>query len=447
LPNLLKPIIQEGLKLKAYLMNWIYNTITAFKIRDLRKKILFVLFILGVFRVAAIIPIPGVNPAQLEAFFSSSQFLGILNIFSGGALSNLSIVMLGLGPYITSTIILQLFTLIFPRLKELYEESGEEGKKKFNQYGRLLTVPLAALQGYGLMILFSRQGVLILGSPFEQMAMLVSIVAGAIFLMWLGELISEKGIGNGISLLIFTGIIASIPLSIQRAILTGTLSDIPMYLAFILISLFIIITVVFINEARRNIPISYAKRVRGNRLFGGSTTFLPLSLIPAGVIPIIFALSLVLFPGIVANFLAGTTSATLQSISSILNAFTENIVLFSSLYFLLVVGFTYFYTAIVFNPANVAKNLQRNGGFIPGIRPGPPTAARISFILNRTILVGAIFLGIIAIIPSVAQGSGLGGTTGSTSFIIGGTSVLIAISVILETIRQIKAQIVMRQYD
>lgn len=431
-------------------MSWLQNTISVLRVKDLRGRILFVLFVLGIFRVAAVIPVPGVDPIQLQSFFASNQFLGILNIFSGGALSNLSIVMLGLGPYITSTIILQLFTLIFPRLKELYEESGEDGKRKFNQYGRILTVPLSALQGYGLMMLFSRQGILVLGGALEQTAILASVIAGAILLMWLGELISEKGIGNGISLLIFAGIIASVPLAIQRAILQGTIADIPVYAAFVLVSLFIIVTVVFINEARRNIPISYAKRVRGNKMYGGTSTFLPLSLIPAGVIPIIFALSIVSFPSLIANFLAGSRNELVMNITGIMNLFTSNIIVFSIAYFLLVVGFCYFYTAIVFNPQNVSKNLQRNGGFIPGIRPGPPTAARIAFILNRTILVGAIFLGVIAVVPSAVQGSNLANTgslAGSTSFIIGGTSVLIVVSVILETIRQIRAQIVMRQYE
>jgi preprotein translocase subunit SecY len=429
-------------------MKWLSNLFAIVKLRDLRRKVLFVLFILGIFRFMANIPVPGIDPAQLAEFFSGNQFLGILNIFSGGALSNLSIAMLGLGPYITATIILQLFTLIFPQLKELYQESGGEGRQKFNQYGRLLTVPLAALQGYALMVLFNRQGILPLESPLQTAAILISIVAGAVFLMWLGELVSEKGIGNGISLLIFAGIITSVPLAIRNAFISGTREDIPTYALFAVLSLAIIAAVVVINEARRNIPISYAKQVRGNKIYGGATSYLPLTLNPAGVIPIIFALSIILFPGIIGSFLAGTGNITLIRIADFLNSFTQNVGAYAVAYFLLVVLFTYFYTAVTFNPQAVSENLQRQGAFVPGIRPGPPTASRISFILNRTLLIGALFLGAIAVIPALAQG-GLqgGGVQGGTSFLIGGTSVLIVVSVVLETVRQVRAQIVMRQYE
>lgn len=431
-------------------MNWLNDVILVFKFKDLRNKIFFILFILGVFRLAAIIPVPGIDTEQLREFFAGNQFFGILNIFSGGALSNFSIVMLGLGPYITSTIILQLFTMIFPRLKELYEESGEEGKQKFNQYGRMLTVPFALLQGYGLVVLFSRQGILAQPAPFELVAILASIVAGSVFLMWLGELVTEKGIGNGISLLIFAGIISGIPLGLRNVVLNFSQQDISRYAIFLFISLVIIAGVVMVTEARRNIPITYAKRIRGNKMYGGTTSYLPLTLNPAGVIPIIFALSIILFPGIIASFLANSSSAFLLGLATFLNSFTENIILYSILYFTMVVAFTYFYTAVTFNPETIATNLQRQGGFIPGIRPGRPTAERITFILNRTLLVGAVFLGTIAVVPAIAQGGvsgGLGIGGGGTSFIVGGTSVLIVVSVVLETVRQIRAQIVMRQYE
>ncbi len=428
-------------------MNWLEQVKAIFKIKDLRKKVFFVLFILGIFRIAAVIPVPGINREQLEQFFNQNQFFGILNIFSGGALSNLSIVMLGLGPYITATITLQLLTMVFPRLKEMHEEEGDEGKQKFNQYGRLATVPLAVLQGYGLVVLFTNQGVMASPSLFELIAMLATVAAGAIFLMWLGELISEKGIGNGISLMIFAGIIAQVPVSIRNAFATGGAEQIPKYTAFAVVGLIIVASVVMVNEARRNIPVTYAKRVRGNRIYGGASTYLPLTLNPAGVIPIIFALSLVLFPGILAQFFQGSGNEILQSLGNFFNAFQSNLILYSLVYFLLVVFFTYFYTAVTFNPENVADNLQKQGGFIPGIRPGRPTAERLNFILNRTLLVGAVFLGLIAIIPSIAQGlSGNQGIAG-LSFLIGGTSILIVVSVVLETIRQIKSQIVMRQYE
>ena len=432
-------------------MNWLRDLALGFKIKEVRSRLLFVLLILGIFRLLAVIPVPGINEAELQNFFQGDQFFGLLNIFSGGALSNLSIVMLGLGPYITSTIILQLLTLVFPKLKELHQESGEEGRRKFTQYGRLLTIPFAAIQGFGLIVLFRSQGVLSIdGQPLTMTAIIASIIAGSILLMWLGELVSEKGIGNGISLLIFAGIIAAAPQAIGSVFSSGTFQqDLPQYLLFAGISLFIIMSVVMVNEARRNIPVTHARRIRGSQAAGGSaSSFLPLTLNPAGVIPIIFAVSLVLFPGLVGNFLETSSNATLQSISGTLIGFTENTPLYSSVYFILVVLFTYFYTSVTFNPSNVAKNLQRQGGFIPGIRPGEPTASRIRYILNRTLLVGALFLGIIAVVPAIAQG-GLegGGATTTTSFIIGGTSVLILVSVVLETMRQIKAQVEMRQYD
>lgn len=428
-------------------MKWLNDILAIFKIKDLRKKVLFVLFILGVFRISAVIPVPGIDIEQLRNFLSANQFFGILNIFSGGALSNLSIVMLGLGPYITSTITLQLLTMIFPRLKEMYEESGEEGKQKFNQLGRMLTVPLALLQGYGLIILFTNQGILQPLAPFQLTAVLATVTAGAVFLMWLGELISEKGIGNGISLLIFAGIIAQIPSSLRNVFLSDISDQLPSYIGFVLIGIFIVSAVVVVNEARRNIPISYAKQVRGNKIYGGSSTYLPLTLNPAGVIPIIFALSIILFPGIIANFMQNSSKEILLNIGNLLSQFQTNIALYSIVYFLLVVFFTYFYTAVTFNPETVADNLQKQGGFIPGIRPGPSTAARLKFILNRTLLVGAVFLGIIAVIPSIAQGISGNQGVGGLSFLIGGTSILIVVSVVLETIRQVKAQIVMRQYE
>ncbi|MEX2145155.1 MAG: preprotein translocase subunit SecY [Candidatus Spechtbacterales bacterium] len=429
-------------------MGWYEQFRAIFRIRELRNKMLFVLAVLGVFRVAAVIPVPGINTEELSAFLGGNQFFGFLNIFSGGALSNLSIVMLGLGPYITATITLQLLTMIFPKLKEMYEESGEEGKQKFNQYGRMFTVPLAALQGYTLIKLFQSQAILPNVSPLEMITILATVTAGAVWLMWLGELITEKGIGNGISLLIFAGIISSLPITLRNVVVSATPEDVPGYVLAFLVSLFIIAAVVVVNEAKRNIPISYAKQVRGNKIYGGATTYLPLSLNPAGVIPIIFALSLILFPGIIAGFLQGVQNELVQSIAAILNGFQNNIVAYSIVYFLMVVFFTYFYTAVTFNPETVSQNLQKQGGFIPGIRPGRPTAERLTFILNRTLLVGAVFLGGIAIVPSLAQifAGGAAGA-GSLSFVIGGTSVLIVVSVALDTIRQIKSQIVMRQYE
>lgn len=415
-----------------------------FKIQDLRKKILFILFIFGVFRLAANLPIPGIDRGRLDEFFGSNQIFGLLNIFSGGALEQLSVVMLGLGPFITATIMLQLMTMIFPKLKEMYQESGEQGRQKFNQYGRMLTVPLALLQGFGFITLLTRQNVIAPLGFFDLITTLITVTAGAIFLMWLGELISEKGIGNGISLMIFAGIVASVPLSVRNLILTATRDQIPTIIAFFVLAIVIIAGVVIVNEARRNIPVSYAKRIRGGKMYGGVSTFLPLSLNPAGVIPIIFALSIMLFPSMIANFLGASSTGVVVRIAEILNAFSANIWLYGFFYFLLVVLFTYFYTAVTFNPDTVATNLQKQGGFVPGIRPGKPTAQHLYYILNRTLLVGALFLGTIAVLPSVVQGM-----TGITTFafLVGGTSILIVVSVLLETIRQIDAQLAMRDYE
>lgn len=415
-----------------------------FKIPELRKKILFILMVFGIFRLAANLPIPGVDQDRLDVFFGNNQVFGLLNIFSGGALEQLSIVMLGLGPFITATIILQLMTMVFPKLKEIYQEEGEQGRQKFNQYGRMLTVPLSVLQGFGFITLLTRQGVIDPLGPFEMFTTILTITAGAIFLMWLGELISEKGIGNGISLMIFAGIVASVPLSIQQVVLTFTADQLPTIIIFFVFAIVIIAGVITVNEARRNIPVSYAKRVRGGKIYGGVSTFLPLSLNPAGVIPIIFALSIMLFPGMIANFMGTSAAPWAINIANLLNSFSSNAWIYGFFYFFLVVLFTYFYTAVTFNPDNVATNLQKQGGFIPGIRPGKPTAQHLTYILNRTLLLGAVFLGLIAVLPSVIQG--MTGITAFT-FLIGGTSIMIVVSVVLDTIRQIEAQLVMREYE
>lgn len=412
-----------------------------FKIKDLRKKIIFVLIMFIIFRVAASIPIPGIDHEKLREFFGSNQLLGLINVFTGGAMKNFSIVMLGLGPYITSTIILQLLTMIFPGLKEIYHESGEQGRQKFNQYGRLLTVPLAALQSYGFLTLLKNQGIFGQVNPLNLITNIVVITGGAIFLMWIGELISEKGIGNGVSLLIFAGIIAGIPTAIGQALLNYSPSQIPTYIIFILITIVVISGVVVINEAQRNIPVTYAKRVRGMRMYGGVSTYLPLRVNMAGVIPIIFALSLMLFPGMVANFLSQVRNPAIAGFARSFGAIFQNQWIYGILYFILVFLFTYFYTAITFDPKAVSSNLQKMGGFIPGIRPGESTAKFIYYILNRTTLIGAIFLGLISVAPFIVRS-----ITGMAQMAIGGTAVLIVVSVVLETMKQIQAQLSMREY-
>ncbi|MFH0906731.1 MAG: preprotein translocase subunit SecY [bacterium] len=421
------------------------NKITqVFKIKDLRKKILFVLFILVIFRIAANIPVPGIDSDQLRQFFSNNQLFGLLNIFTGGAMSNLSVIMLGLGPFITATIIMQLLTMIFPQLEALYKEEGEKGRQKFNQYGRMFTVPLACLQSYAMLTILNRQGIVGSFSTIQWITSISVITAGALFLMWLGELISEKGIGNGVSLLIFAGIVSGIPLSIRELAVSYDPSKITSYIAFFALALIITASVVVITEGRRNIPVSYAKRVRGNKMYGGVSTYLPLSVNPAGVIPIIFAMSIMLFPGMVASFFSSSDIGWLAVASQFIGRLFQNLWFYGVFYFILVILFTYFYTAVTFDPKNVANNLQRMGGFIPGIRPGKTTSDFLYFILNRVLLFGAIFLGTIAVLPSVVQG-----VTGITafSFAIGGTALLIVVSVVLETMRQINSQLTMRDYE
>jgi len=401
------------------------------------------LFLFVVFRIAANVPIPGIGSENLRKFFAQNQVFGLLNIFSGGALSNFSIVLLGLGPYITATIILQLLTMIFPALEKMYKEEGEAGRHKFNQYGRLLTIPLAAFEGYGILTLFARQGVITGLTPFLMVSSIITIIAGSMFLMWIGEIITEQGIGNGISLLIFAGIVARLPVNIFQTFVSWDPSQIPSYILFFVLSIVIIGGVVLITEARRNIPVSYAKRVRGNKMYGGVSTYLPLNVNPAGVIPIIFALSILLFPGMVAGFLSGV-HGFVGVWATNTAAFFNNVWVHGVLYFLLVVVFTYFYTAVTFDPKTIAENLQKMGGFIPGVRPGKSTSDFLKHILNRVLFTGAISLGLIAVLPSIV--AGLTGVTGFT-FLIGGTSLLIIVSVVLDTMRQIDSQLQMREYD
>jgi preprotein translocase subunit SecY len=342
-----------------------------FKDPDLRKKILFVLAMLALFRVGAAIPIPGVDPVKLHSFLAGNQFFGLLNIFSGGALSNLSIVMMGVGPYITATIIMQLLTMIFPRLKEMYQEEGEIGRKKFNQYSRILTVPLAMAQGYALLAMLEKQGILGNLNMFNRFTNMAIVMAGSVLLMWIGEMITEYGIGNGVSLLIFSGIVARIPADIQQTLFTFDASQIPMILGFIAAGFLIVAGVVIVTEGERPVPISYAKRIRGMRVYGGVSTYLPLRVNQAGVIPIIFALSILLFPQMIANFLTGIQNPAIQSLAQTLISAMNNPWVYASLYFGLVFLFTYFYTAVTFDPEAISNNLQKKRGFYSGNPPRP----------------------------------------------------------------------------
>ncbi len=408
---------------------------------SLRKKILFVLGALVVFRLLSTIPIPGIDAVALSRFLTNNQFFGILNIFSGGGLSNLSIIMLGVGPYITGSIIMQLLTIMVPALKKMYHEEGEAGRKKFTQYSRMLTVPLAAIQGFSLLAILESQKILVNLTVFDRITNIIIVVAGAMLIMWIGELMSEFGIGNGVSLIIFAGIVSRIPTEISQLLFTFDVSQIPTFLIFLVLGVLVIAGVVVVTESERPIPVTYAKRVRGMKMYGGGSTYLPLRVNQAGVIPIIFALSILLFPQMIGNFLASSTNATVSKISHALIGFSQTSLLYGILYFILVFLFTYFYTAVTFDPEALSTNLQKNGAFIPGIRPGPSTSQYISKVLGRITLLGAVFLGIIAVLPLIVRG-----LTGISAIALGGTALLIVVSVLLDLIKKIDAQISMREY-
>jgi len=403
--------------------------------------VLFVIGALVVFRIAASIPIPGVDEAALRKFFDNSQFLGLLNVFSGSGLSNLSIVMLGVGPFITGSIIMQLLTMMSPKLKALYHEEGDAGRKKFTQYSRLLTVPLAMLQGYALLVLLAQQGALGTLNQFQMFANVMIVTAGSVFLMWIGELISEFGVGNGVSLIIFAGIVANIPKVTSQTLASYDPSQIPMYLAFIAAAAVIVAGVIVMTEAERPVPITYAKRVRGGKMYGGVSTYLPLRVNQAGVIPIIFALSILLFPQLIGTFLLGLESSVAQAIGTFLKVNFTSGWLYSSFYFVLVFLFTYFYTAVTFDPEAIATNLQKSGAFIPGVRPGVATAEHLAKILTRTTFAGALFLSGVAVLPLAMQSF-----TGNQMLAIGGTALLIVVSVVLDLIKKLDAQLSMREY-
>lgn len=413
------------------------------KIKDLRKNILFVLAMLVIFRIAAHIPVPGVDPSGLKKLFSSNQLLGLMNIFAGGSMENFSVVMLGVAPYITASIIFQLLAMVVPRLEELSKE-GEYGRAKINQWTRWLTVPLALLQSFGMITILrqSAAGFLPSFTPWQMFLSMTTITAGTIFLMWLGELVSEKHVGNGISLLIFAGIITGLPGAVGKTFYTFDKSEIVNMVIFGIIALITIAAVVLITEGQRNIPISYARRVRGNKMYGGTNTHLPLRVNQAGVIPIIFAISLILIPPMIAQLFSRAKTTWIVTASQWVIQFFQNHLFYGALYFILVVAFTYFYTFVIFHPDQIADNLQKSGGFVPGIRPGRSTAEYLQKIVTRIIFVGALFLGVIAILPLVTAE-----ITGTQNLVVGGTSLLIVVSVVIETMNQINAQLSMRDYE
>src|SRR5260221_7158932 len=370
---------------------------------EVRKKLLFTAGIFIVFRLFAHIPVAGVNTASLKSLFSQNQFLGLLDIFSGGTLVNFSVLALGLNPYINASIILQLLTIVFPALEELSKE-GEYGREKINQYTRFLTVPLAAVQSIGMFALLRNQGIISSADPLTLITIVVTMTAGTLFAMWLGELLTEYGIGNGISLLIFAGIVGRLPVTLTQTATTITSETVTNAVLFAGLAVVVIAATVYVNEAVRRITVHYARRIRGNKVYGGATSYLPLRVNQAGVIPIIFAVSLVLLPSLLGGFLQQIHNPVAANLGRLFTGlFNPNSISYNAIYFFLVIGFTYFYTAITFNPAKIAGEIQKHGGFIPGIRPGTPTANYLNYILTRITLAGALFLGLIAILPSIAR--------------------------------------------
>lgn len=428
---------------KLNMSNILSPIINAFKIADLRRKIIITVVLVILFRIVAHIPVSGVDLAGLQALFASNQFLGLLDIFSGGTLANFSVISLGLNPYINASIIFQLLTMISPKLEALSKE-GESGRQIINQYTRYLTVPLAILQAIGMFVLLKNQGIITQVSPIQITAIVVGLTAGAIFLMWLGELITEYGIGNGISLLIFAGIVSRIPVVLTQTASIVDQAQILNILIFAVLSVLVIAGIVFINEGRRQITVQYARRfVGGKGVQTGNKTYLPLRVNQAGVIPIIFAVSLVLVPSFAGSYLAGLPSPQLSAIGRALAAnFNPGSVVYNVVYFTLVVGFTFFYTAVIFNPKKVAEEIKKYGGFIPGIRPGTQTAAFLNYIMVRITLAGAVFLGTVAVLPSIASS-----VTGIQTLVLGGTGLLIVVSVILDTAKQFESKLIERSYE
>lgn len=429
--------------------------VNAFKIPDLRRKILFTLAMLVIFRFIASIPVPGVDREGLADFIEGNQLLGMLNLFSGGGLTNFSVAALGVYPYITASIIMQLMTPIVPRLHELSME-GQQGRNRINQYTHWLTVPLAMLQGYGQALLFSNTpgpngepllqdfGLFDSDTALPTVAILFSMAAGTMLLVWMGELITENGIGNGVSIIIFGGIVASLPGNVGNLVSGGSTTDnVIGTVFFVLIALITIVGIVLINEGQRRIPVHHAKRVRAGRVYGGTTTHIPLKVNSAGMIPLIFAVSIMVFPGMISNFLAGSERGGLRDLAGDLSRFfSPTTFQYNFVYFFMVVGFTYFYTMVIFQQQRIPETLQRQGAFIPGVRPGRNTQLYLQRVLNRITLVGALFLGSVAIMPYLASM-----ITDVQALQLSATSLLIVVGVAIDTMRQLEAQLMMRNYE
>lgn len=409
--------------------------------KDLKYRIIFTIILLVIYRFLAHVPVPGVSLEELRNFFNQNQIFGLLNLFTGGAMRNFSIVMMGVGPYITSSIIFQLLAVIIPQLEQLQKE-GEAGRQKINYYTRIFTIPLAFLQSYSMIVLLKNQGIILNLDIFHTICAIITMSAGSILLMWFGELISEKGIGNGLSLIITLGIIANLPVTFAQLLAAGESTQIFTLIAIVIISIITIAFIIYITEGERRVPITYARRIRGNKTYGGVDTHLPIRVNMAGVIPIIFAVSMMIFPGIIAKFFLQAKSEFIVSIAKFIENLFQNNAFYAIAYFVLVIMFTYFYTSVIFQPKQIAENLQKQGGFVPGIRPGNETIKYLNNLVGKIVFIGALFLAIIAVLPYIIQA-----LTGISTFVVGGTSILIVVSVIIETARQINAQLVMTKYD
>ncbi|HZZ98519.1 MAG TPA: preprotein translocase subunit SecY [Candidatus Saccharimonadia bacterium] len=410
--------------------------------KELRKKLLFTALIFLVFRLLGHIPVPAVDVIRLKALFAQSQLLGMIDIFSGGTLANFSILAIGINPYITASIILQLATVLFPKLKELSKE-GESGRELINQYTRLATVPIAVVQSISVLLILNSQNLIQTNDPLRIIAMVMTLVAGSMIMVWLGELVTLYGIGNGISLIIFAGIVGRLPISFLQTLSISATLNVPMLIALAVAGVLVIGAMVFMNEAVRKVTIQYAKRARGSRTYGGETTHLPLRLNQSGVLPIIFAVSIMLVPSFLAKILAQLQMPSLVNVATQLSLwFSPNTLPYNVTYFILVVAFTYFSTAVLFDPKDLAEELKKSGAFVPGIRPGKPTELHLTYIITRITLAGALFLGIIAILPSIGQAF-----TGISTLTIGGTGLLIVVSVVLETAKQLESLMVAQNYE
>jgi len=421
----------------------------AFKLPDLRKKILFTLLMLVIYRLAAHIPVPGVNAAAMKQVFESNQLLGLLNMMSGGAMANFSVMAMGPYPFITAQIVIQLLQPIIPALDAMAKE-GEAGRRKMNTLMHILTIPLAGLQGFAQASLLAQEssstgGAVISNFGFTAdawlptLATLFTLTAGTMFAIWLGELIDEQGIGNGLSIIIFGGIVAGIPANLAELWIANPWS----ILAFAIITVITVVGIVYVQEGQRRIPVNYAKRVRGNKIYGGQSTHIPLQVNSAGMIPLIFAVSIIMFPGVIASYFVSSPVDWVAKVATFIqNAFSSSGPFYWILYFVFVVGFTYFYTDVLFQQQDLPETLRRQGGFIPGMRPGTRTADYLSGVLRRITFVGAMFLGIVAILPYLIRP-----LVKTDSMLITSTGLLIVVGVVLDTMKQLEAQLLMRHYE